>query len=110
MDLITTICIAVSKALRPYSSQIAAGFIATILVVFGNDISGFVKELIKKFNFFIRIVIFVAVCAVGYTLLTDVSTGIIREFLKNLDNRFFGPVVIIAFFGAGIVAERKKYM
>ena len=40
-----------SHLLKPHTTQIAIGFVATILVVFGNDISRAVKELIKNLSF-----------------------------------------------------------
>ena len=110
MHIFLQICSSLSHAMRPHTSQIAMGFIATILVIFGNDLSGLVQKWIKNFNFFVRILIFVLICAVGYTLIADWLIRLVRLFLLSLDNRFYSPIVIVSFVIAGIIAERKKYM
>lgn len=99
-----------SHILRPYTSMLAMGFVATLLVVFGNDISRIVTTSIKSLHFMMRVLILVIVCALGYTLLTDWANHLAKDFLISLPNRWFSVVVICAFVAAGIVAEKKNYM
>ena len=96
--------------MRPYLAQIAVGFIATLLVVFGNDLSGLVSKAIKPLNFIFRLIILIVVCAVGYTIMTNVLNHLTLNFLRSLPNRWLSLVVIVSFVTVGIVAERKKYM
>ena len=99
-----------SHLLRPWTSELALGFVATLLVVFGNDISRIVTTSIKSLHFTMRVIILVVVCALGYTLLTDWANHLAKDFLTSLPNRWFSVVVIGAFLSAGIIAEKKNYM
>ncbi len=110
MNFFYQITTMLSAQMRPHISQIVIGFIATLLVVFGNDISGLVARLIKNLSFIFRLVILVAVCAVGYTIMTNMMNQFATDFLRSLSNRWLSVAVVAAFIAVGIVAERKKYM
>lgn len=55
---------------RPYQYQAALAMIATLLVIFGNEINNTVKRLVAKQHFIVRTFVFILVCAFGYGLLT----------------------------------------
>ena len=110
MNLFYQVTTMLSVHIRPYVAQVAVGFIATLLVVFGNDISGIVTKAIKNLNFVFRLIILVVVCAVGYTVMTNIMNHFATNFLRSLPNRWLSVVVAAAFIVVGIFAERKKYM
>ncbi len=99
-----------SDLTRPHSNQIAVGFVATILVIFGTDIVHLVKEPIKKLHFLLRLTILITLSAFGFSILTNVSNRLVSDFLISLPDRWFSVVVITGFVALGIIAEKKKFM
>lgn len=99
-----------SNLIRPYSDQIAVGFVATLLVIFGNDIIHFIKEPLKKLHFIIRLSVLILFAVIGFSVLTNFSNRIVSDFLNSIPNRWFSVVIIMGFIGLGIIAEQKKYI
>ena len=86
-----TFLIEVGQWFRPYQYQTAMAIIATLLVVFGNDINRAIKKLIAKQHIIIRIIVFVLVCAFGYGLLTVWLTGLLSLQLAKIPNLYIAP-------------------
>ena len=110
MDIVFEIMNRLSDFLRSYSNQLAVGFVATILVIFGTNVVHMVKEPIKKMHFLFRLTILILMSAIGFSFLTNVSNRLVSDFLDTLPDRWFGVVVISAFIGLGTIAEKKKFM
>ena len=73
----------------------------TLLVVFGDEINGFVKKRIRSSNFVIRTAAFVMLCVFGYGLLATAGASAVRSLPLT---------VIAAFIVMGMLAERKRYL
>ncbi len=110
MDFLVQIVIEISQFLRQWDNQIAVGFVATILVIFGTDIVHLVKEPIKKMHFMVRLTILIIVSAIGFSFLTNISNRLVSDFLDSLPDRWFSLVVTAGFVGLGIIAEKKRFM
>lgn len=95
---------------RPYQYQTAMAIIATVLVIFGNDINSAIKKLVSKQHVFVRVVIFVLVCAVGYGLLTVWLTHLLAEQLNQISNLYIVPCVFIIFVFLGSYAQRQRHI
>lgn len=95
---------------RPYQYQSALAIIATILVIFGNDINSAIKRLVAKQHFIVRTLVFVLVCAFGYGLLTVWLTSILAQQLAKLPNLFLVPVVFVTFFILGMYAQKQRHI
>ena len=95
---------------RPYQYQAALAIIATILVIFGNDINGAVKKLVVKQHFIIRTLVFVLVCAFGYGLLTVWLTSILAMQLEKIPSLYLLPSVFIIFFALGMYAQKQRHI
>ncbi len=94
--------------LRSQLPQISFGIIATILIIYGNNINRFFKKILKRYNFFIRILGFVIVCSFVYGALTLVGVNIFRNLLYKIDRNMLAPVLFLALIFIGILADRKK--
>jgi len=95
---------------RPYQYQTAMAIIATLLVIFGNDINSAIKKLVSKQHLIVRVVIFVLVCAVGYGLLTVWLTQLLAEQLTRISNLYIIPSVFIIFVLLGGYAQRQSHI
>ena len=95
---------------RPYQYQSALAIIATVLVIFGNDINNAIKRLVVKQHFIIRTSIFILVCAFGYGLLTVWLTSILAQQLAKLPDLYLLPVVFTVFFTLGIYAQKQRHI
>ncbi len=95
---------------RPYQYQCAMALIATILVIFGNDINSAIKHLVRKQHFVVRTFIFVLVCAIGYGLATVWLTSVLSAQLAKIPDFYIVPVVASSFFILGIYAQRQRHI
>ncbi len=95
---------------RPYQYQAALAIIATLLVIFGNDINGAVKRLIGRQHFIIRTLAFVLVCAFGYGLLTVWLTSLLAQQLANIPTVYVVPVVFFIFVALGAYMQKQRHI
>jgi len=100
----------VGQWFRPYQYQAALAIIATVLVIFGNDINGAVKKLVVKQHFIIRTLVFVLVCAFGYGLLTVWLTGLLAAQLAKISTLYLLPTVFGVFFALGMYAQKQRHI
>lgn len=94
--------------LRTYLPQISFAIIATILIIYGNNINRFFKKILKHYNFFIRILGFIIVCSFVYGAMTLIGVNILRNLLYKIDRNMLAPVLFLALIFIGILADRKK--
>ena len=95
---------------RPFQYQAALAIIATLLVIFGNDINNTVKRLVAKQHFIVRTSVFILVCAFGYGLLTVWMTSLLAQQLAKVPNLYLLPVVFIIFFLLGMYAQKQRHI
>ena len=93
---------------KPYSYQIALAVVASALVIYGNELNGIIKHMVRKQHFLVRTIVFVTVCFAGYGALTVLLTSFLSRQLVNVPALYFGPLVIGIFLVLGLVAERQK--
>jgi len=110
MQLVYHWILSLSDFIRPHLGQVALSLAATVLFLYGEQIHGVVKGLIKDFHFIFRLLILVLVCAFGYGTLAYAFTRLCEAGLKLLDNFSLAPVIIGLFLVIGLLAERKKAM
>jgi hypothetical protein len=110
MDLIAELIGRASAFARPHLLTIATSFTLVLLVIFGDDINGALKKRVRHYPFLVRMLSFVILCTFGYGLLTIWLTPLLARAFLSLGDRYLAPVVVAAFMGLGMLAERKKYM
>ncbi len=89
---------------------ISTAITTTLLVIFGDDINGFVKKRIRHMNFLVRTGSFIALCVIGYGMLSVAGASAVARLLRYFGDLYLAPMVVAAFVLMGILAERKKYM
>ena len=95
---------------RPYQYQASLAIIATLLVVFGNDINSSVKKLVAKQHFIVRTSVFILICAFGYGFLTVWLTSLLAQQLAKVPSLYLLPVVFIIFLTLGIYAQKQRHI
>jgi hypothetical protein len=96
--------------LRPYINDCAMAIIATILVIYGNDINNAIKGLVKKQHFIVRTFTFILVCAFGYGLMTVWLTPLLAKLLLKLPSMYLVPAVVVVFVSLGLVAQKQRHI
>lgn len=79
--------------------------IATLLVVFGNNINRAVRGLVVRQHFLVRITVFILLCTFGYGALTVWLTPVLAGFLISLKAIYYVPLVAGGFIALGLLAE-----
>ncbi len=103
VDLINSL----SGLMKTYLNEIVLSMVATLLVIYGNDILLFVKKQIGSLKLFLRITLFVAFCAFGFAFLTSFLTPLISQTVGRVDALWLPIVVIVSYYLLGIAAQRK---
>lgn len=106
----TDVFIELGQWFRSYQYQTAMAIVATLLVVFGNDINNHLKKLVAKQHFIIRSAVFVLVCAFGYGLLTIWLTGLLSRQLSYIPNIYVVPVIVTIFSMLGMYAQKQRHI
>ncbi|RUO34914.1 DUF3392 domain-containing protein [Aliidiomarina soli] len=96
-----------SQWVRPHLMAVSLMVVATLLVLYGNNINAAVRRQIHHYHFVLRTTLFILLCAFGYGLLTSLLTPFLARQLAQLPNYYLAPVVLIVTITLGVLAERK---
>tara|TARA_E500000331_G_scaffold10750_1_gene9918 strand:- start:71 stop:394 length:324 start_codon:yes stop_codon:yes gene_type:complete len=99
-----------TRWLSPYFNQMSLMLVATLLVVFGDIINKYVKQVLKPCHFIIRVSLFVLLCAFGYGALTLFGAPFVLHLIHFFPGYLQGLVFVSAFFAVGLFAERRRYL
>lgn len=97
-----------SQSLRPILPQVSLALTSTVLAVFGSNINGWFRALIKDRAFIFRVAAFVLLAAFGYGALNVGLSHLLSRVLMRTDDLWLSPVVVFAFIGIGVIAEEKR--
>ncbi|MCC5788199.1 MAG: DUF3392 family protein [Opitutales bacterium] len=100
----------ISDYLRPHTGTIAFSIMATVLIIYGNDINRNIKKQIAQYAFLVRVAIFVTVCAFGYGYATMLLARLLAKGFSHLTDLQLLAALLILFFALGFMAERKRYI
>ena len=82
--------------------------VATVLAIYGSNISAAIKQSVQGLNVVFRLLIFIAVCAFGYGAATVLLAKLVEMLLADL-SRINLLIVVTGFFViVGILAERNN--
>jgi hypothetical protein len=95
---------------RPYQFQAAMAIIATLLVIFGDDINKAIKKLFVKQHFIVRCCAFILICAFGYGLLTVWLTSWLSSQLSSIPDLYIFPSITGIFITLGVYAQKQRHI
>lgn len=109
MDLsfITDLITLTSDWMKSYLNEIVLSMVATLLVIYGNDIMLFFKKQIGGLKLFLRITLFVAFCAFGFAFLTSFLTPLMSQTIGQVDKLWLPFIVIASYYLIGLAAQKK---
>ncbi len=87
---------------------VSMSIVATLLVIFGNDINRFIRRMVKNNHFMVRLGVFVLVCAFGYGMATLFLTGILVKSLATIPKQFLTMGIVLIFIVLGLIAESRR--
>ncbi|MBK1790278.1 DUF3392 family protein [Persicirhabdus sediminis] len=96
--------------IRDHLREVTFAWIASLLVIYGKELTKFVKGMISSWMFVLRVLVFVLVCAFGYGWLAIKCAGILAAYLKGMNDLNLCAIVLIAFFIVGILADRRNHI
>jgi len=108
MDLILDALARFSGLMRPYLSEIGLSMVATLLVIFGQDVTNMLKQQIAGLKFFLKLTIFVVFCAFGFAFITSFITPIMVAWIAAISDTWLGLAIVAIFFGIGLIAQKKR--
>lgn len=94
--------------LRDHTQEIAFSLVATLLMVYGHSINKHFRKTTNKMNWFVRFVLFVLLCTIGYGFLSTVLVKLIAKGLNRLEAHYFLGSIIASYLILAIIAKKKK--
>lgn len=107
MDLVLDLLATLSRWSRGHLYDISLAIMATLFVLFGPGINDSVRRAISSWNFLLRTLAFVLVCALGYGLAIIFLTPFLVQALSYFNNYTLAPVLLLIFFLIGVLADRS---
>lgn len=108
MNLVIDLFVHLSNWMRTYLYEITLALVATVAVIYSNEINRAIRKHIHRLHFAWRTMIFVVVCAVGYGGAIVLTTSFLVKVFRGLDRLVLAPVIVGCFVVVGILAERHK--
>ncbi|MEX0622814.1 DUF3392 family protein [Saccharospirillum sp.] len=108
MNFITDLLLSLSGLIRPHLTFISSALVATLLVIYGNDVNRAVWTLIRRAHFIVRTLVFILLCAIGYGLIAVYLVPVISNLLLMAGSVWLGIVVVVVFVLVGWLAERHS--
>lgn len=105
-SFINEILLTTSGWVRPYLTEIGFAMIATLLIIYGNNLTEILKKQIGGLQFFVRLTAFILFCAFGFALIANYLTPMLIELLAS-SGMWLGVVTLAVFYFIGILAQRK---
>ena len=105
LEYINSFCVDLTQI---YSSEISLAFVATCLVLLGDNMNAFVRRRVMKYFFLIRIFVFILLCAVGYGLMTVIIQPLVQDLLLKVPKEYSFLFCTFCFILLGIFAEKKE--
>ncbi|MFC3680424.1 DUF3392 family protein [Bacterioplanoides pacificum] len=94
--------------IRPYSDDIALAMVATGLVIFGDHLNDMLRLLVKRQPLWLRLLAFIALCAVGYGALSVWLTPMLEGLLRRLPDWQLLALIISSFVAVALLAQKQK--
>jgi hypothetical protein len=110
MDILSwlnDILLHISSWMKGYLNQIVLSMVATFLVIYGNNILLFVKQQIGSLKLFLRITLFVAFCAFGFSFITSIAAPFVSSWLAQANAALLPFIIVFAYYLLGYLAQRK---
>lgn len=110
MDLhfLTDFLTLLSSWMRPYLNEIGLSMVATLLIIYGDNIVAGFKKQLGSLQFFLKITLFVLFCAFGFAFITSVVTPFLTNLLRDISDTWLPVTVIGIFYLIGLGAQKKK--
>lgn len=94
--------------IRPHQTLIAFTFVCTLLVLYGNEITRFFKQLMRGYPLWLRVLIFMVISGIGYGWASAELTGLLKNHVLTAAGKWLAVWVLLIFIGLGILADRRK--
>ncbi len=98
----------IAEWMREYLVEMIFAWMATMLVVYGREISRFFKKVTRKYHLVFRVLIFIVISAFGYGWLTNRLTQFLKNELAQCQDLTLVGLVITAFLLLGFLADKKN--
>lgn len=107
MDLVLDLIATLSRWSRHHLSDISLAIMATVFVLFGPALNGWVQKNVGGLNFILRTLAFVVFCALIYGLGIIYLSPWLAKGLAQFNNYTLAPVLILMLFIIGVIADRN---
>lgn len=108
MDFLNEMLSKLAELIHSHSDNVALALVATLLVIFGDDINQAVKKQLRPYPYIVRLTGFVILCAFGYGALTVYATPVVDSLIQRIPYLYTAPAILTVFLMLGLLAERRR--
>ncbi len=99
---------AIDRWMLNHLSALVLGVIATFLTLYGTNLNALVRGWTKSLHFLLRYALFVALCAFGYSFLTNFLLAESKMFLEKLPSLGRVSSICCAYLILAFLARRER--
>lgn len=107
LNILNDLLLDLSSWMKGYLKEIVLAMVTTLLVIYGDNILKFVQLQIGSLKMFLRISLFVAFCAFGFSFITSIASPFLSNWLAQANAAFLPFIVVLIFYTLGYLAQRK---
>lgn len=96
-----------SSWMKGYLPQIVLSMVATLLVIYGDNILQVVKQQIGSLKVVLRITLFILFCAFGFGFITSIAAPFLSNWLAQADAALLPFIIVFIYYLLGYLAQRK---
>lgn len=97
-----------SQWMRPHLTDISMAMIATLLVIFGQNLTQLLRLQVGRYHFVVKLTLFVIFSAFGFALLTKYAVPLWTTQLAMIGDDWLAVIVVAIFYGIGWIAQKKQ--
>lgn len=96
-----------SAWMKGYLNEIVLSIVASLLVIYGDNIMRVLREQLGGLKLFLRFTLFVLFCAFGFSFLTSIASPFISNWLAQAPPVFLPLIIVMIYYFIGYLAQRK---
>ena len=99
-----------SGLIRTHINYVSLGITAVSLMLAGPYINGFIGQMTQKLNWFLRYILFILMCTIGYGLLTQVVFRNLARWLMYQHSVALIVITTIIYLGLAFFARKQGHI
>ncbi|MBU2709524.1 DUF3392 family protein [Zooshikella harenae] len=108
MNVIISTVTSMSQWARSYLDEISLSIIAVLLMMFGSQLSRYLRKRLSSLNSFLRSLLLITLCLIFSGLAIIVFPSYLHAAISSFNNQTLFPVLLIILCLLGVLADKNN--